>query len=219
MFSHSWIQLQSTWTYYQLNRSLNTILCASLTPLCLDMVGSMPQYNNFHPSHTSAVLEPRHLVEDTWDYSLDSYSDVTNWGKRANPPSQTRYRTWTHLVCILVLVFFWFSELCFFFELFFHDWGAMPSTTGINIIFQFFCVLVTKTPTVASDLSANFPPGSKVYLCHCPHCGWLVWETVASFTNGTFCVKPKLGVCDGRDTLCDACDTRLFWSILRISFW
>jgi len=103
------------------------------------MVGSMPQYNNFHPSHTSAVLEPRHLVEDTWDYSLDSYSDVTNWGKRANPPSQTRYRTWTHLVCILVLVFFWFSELCFFFSnYFFMIQGQCHPQPESTSFFNFF---------------------------------------------------------------------------------
>ena len=48
--------------------------------------------------------------------------------------------------------------------------------------------------------------------------GWLGGETVANFSSGTFYAKHERGVCDGRDTLCQVCDTRLYWSILRISF-
>ena len=69
-----------------------------------------------------------------------------------------------------------------------------------------------------ASFSDVLPPGSIVYLRHCLQLWVTRGKTVANFSSGTFCVKHERGVCDGRDALCDVCDTRLYWSILRISF-
>ena len=149
-------------------------------------------------------------------------SGVTNGDQMANPPWKTRCRnrdplSWYFGFSILLvfntLLFFWFPGV-FFGDLEFQYNHPHPDSSSFLNFFE--CWLLG--PLQLAPFSKIYPLVQTSIYFTASSGGWLEGNC-REFFDRTFCVEPQRGVSDERDTLCDVCDSRLYWSILHISFW
>ena len=123
--------------------------------------------------------------------------------------------------------YFGFSIVLVFSTLFFSVFQCIfrvfrvlvqPSTSGYNIIFQFFWVLSSEPHTVASGpFQLSFPPGWILSLRHCLQLWVTGGEDCREFFERDVLRKTRMRrLWRTRNPLWRV---RLYWSILRILFW